>query len=83
MPFKSVLIIATCSAVSLMIAVINRPWLRKDFSIRIPQTGLGGFILIVLGLGIYQFFRPEKKKDVNNRKRQLLNFEIRSLGFSD
>lgn len=82
MPFKSVLIIASCSAVSLMVAVSIGHGLEKIFSPSIT-TGLGGFILIILGAGVlYQFFRPEKEKELQTQEKTIVNFEIRSLGLA-
>jgi putative sporulation protein YtaF len=80
MPFKSVLIIASCSAVSLLIAVSIGHGLSKILSPHITSS-LGGIILMGLGVGVlYQFFRPEKDKDLQNHEKTIVNFEIRSLG---
>lgn len=80
MPFKSIIIIASCSAVSLMIAVSIGHGITKILS---PHTtaSIGGIILMVLGSGVlYQFFRPEKDKDIQKYEKTIVNFEIRSLG---
>jgi putative sporulation protein YtaF len=80
MPLKSVLIIATCSAVSLMLAVSIGHGLAKILSPSITAS-LGGIILIALGAGVlYQFFRPEKEKGALQHEKTIVNFEIRSLG---
>jgi putative sporulation protein YtaF len=84
LPLKSVLIIATCSAISLMIAVSIGHGLEKILSPGITAS-LGGFILIALGAWIlYQFFRPEKEKDTEllEHEKLIINFEIRSLGIA-
>lgn len=84
LPLKSVLIIATCSAISLMIAVSIGHGLAKIFSPNITAS-LGGFILIALGAWVlYQFFRPEKEKDAEllEHEKLIINFEIRSLGIA-
>ncbi|QCJ43703.1 sporulation membrane protein YtaF [Bacillus sp. S3] len=82
MPFKSILIIATCSAVSLMIAVSIGHGLEKVLSPGITSS-LGGIILIALGAWVlYQFFRPEKEKEVLKHEKTIINFEIRSLGLA-
>jgi len=82
MPIKSVLIIATCSAVSLMIAVSIGHGLEKVLSPSITAS-MGGFILIALGVWVlYQFFRPEKEKEIVKYEKTIVNFEIRSLGLA-
>ncbi|HEY2419825.1 MAG TPA: sporulation membrane protein YtaF [Neobacillus sp.] len=80
MPFKSVLIIASCSAVSMMLAVSIGHGLEKILSPSITAS-LGGVILIALGAGVlYQFFRPEKEKEMQEHEKTIVNVEIRSLG---
>jgi putative sporulation protein YtaF len=84
LPLKSVLIIATCSAISLMIAVSIGHGLEKVLSPPITAS-LGGFILIALGAWVlYQFFRPEKDKETEilEHEKLIINFEIRSLGIA-
>ena len=84
LPLKSVLIIASCSAISLMIAVSIGHGLAKIFSPAITAS-LGGFILIALGVWVlYQFYRPEKEKDFDllEHEKLIVNFEIRSLGIA-
>lgn len=80
MPFKSVLIIAACSAVSLILAVTIGHGLQRILSPGIT-AGLGGMILIILGVWVlYQFFKPEKNREQENGEKTIVNFEIRSLG---
>ncbi|XJZ26443.1 sporulation membrane protein YtaF [Bacillota bacterium Lsc_1132] len=80
MPFKSVLIIASCSALSMLLAVSIGHGLASVLSPRITSS-LGGIILMVLGAGVViQFFRPEKDKDLQKHEKTIVNFEIRSLG---
>lgn len=80
MPFKSVVIIASCSAVSLMIAVSIGHGLSKILTPHITAS-LGGIILMGLGIAVlYQFFRPEKDKEFQSHEKTIVNFEIRSLG---
>jgi putative sporulation protein YtaF len=84
LPLKSVFIIATCSALSLMIAVSIGHALEKILSPTLTAS-LGGFILIALGAWVlYQFFRPEKEKDTEllEHEKLIINFEIRSLGIA-
>ncbi|OLS41452.1 sporulation membrane protein YtaF [Bacillus sp. MRMR6] len=82
LPIKSVLIIATCSAFSLIIAVSIGHALEQVFSPSVTKS-LGGFILIGLGVWVlYQFFRPEKEKEKVKHEKTIVNFEIRSLGIA-
>ncbi|WP_449621165.1 sporulation membrane protein YtaF [Robertmurraya sp. Marseille-Q9965] len=79
-PFKSILVIAGCSAISLIGAMavgqIIEAFLSPDMAEKI-----GGIVLILLGVWIlYQFFRPEKSKDVLPHEKIIVNFEIKSLG---
>ncbi|MCL6570322.1 MAG: sporulation membrane protein YtaF [Bacillus sp. (in: Bacteria)] len=82
MPIKSIIIIACCSALSLIIAVSIGHGLEKVLSPGITSS-LGGFILIALGAWVlYQFFQPEKEKEVLKYEQTIVNFEIRSLGLA-
>lgn len=82
MPVKSVLIIASCSAVSLMLAVSIGHGIEKVLSPSITAS-LGGFILIALGAWVlYKFFQPEKEKEFLEHEKTIVNFEIRSLGIA-
>ncbi|WP_462412462.1 sporulation membrane protein YtaF [Neobacillus sp. Marseille-QA0830] len=82
MPVKSVLIIAACSAISLLIAVSIGHGLSKVISPELT-TKLGGFLLICIGAYVlYQFFRPEKEKELIDEETTIVNFEIRSLGLA-
>jgi putative sporulation protein YtaF len=82
MPIKSVLIIATCSAISLIIAVSIGHGLEKVLPPSITEK-LGGIIMIGLGAWVlYQFFRPEKEKEMVNQEKMIVNFEIKSLGIA-
>jgi putative sporulation protein YtaF len=67
MPFKSIVIIACCSAVTLLPHSL---------------TGkLGGMILIAIGAWVlYQFFRPVKEMTQEESEKTLLNLEIKSFG---
>jgi len=82
MPLRSIIIIASCSAVSLMVAVSIGHGLERILSPKITSS-LGGIILIALGAWVlYQFFRPEKEKDVIEHEKTIVNFEIKSLGLA-
>ncbi len=79
-PFKSIAIIACCSAMTLMLAMLMGHLLEQFISPAVAEK-MGGIILIALGVWvIYQFFRPEKEKDVLPHEKVIINFEIKSLG---
>lgn len=79
-PFKSIIIIACCSAITLMLAMLMGHLLEQILSPKVTER-MGGIILIVLGAWvIYQFFQPEKEKDILPHEKVIINFEIKSLG---
>ncbi|WP_442595404.1 sporulation membrane protein YtaF [Neobacillus sp. D3-1R] len=79
-PLKSIFIIATCSAVSLLVAAGLGHFLARILSPEITDQ-LGGLILIGLGAWVlFQFFRPEKNKELVTIEKTIVNFEIKSLG---
>ena len=79
-PFKSIAIIACCSALTLTIAMLIGHLLQQFMSSEFAGK-MGGVILIILGgWVIYQFFRPEKEKDILPHEKVIINFEIKSLG---
>jgi putative sporulation protein YtaF len=79
-PFKSIIIIATCSAFSLLIAAGFGKVLAKILSPNVTDH-IGGIILILLGAWVlYQFFRPEKNKELVSIEKTIFKFEIKSLG---
>ena len=78
-PIKSIAVIATCSAVVLMAAMMIGHLIESFFS---PDMAgkLGGAVLIIIGGWIlYQFFR-EDKTELLCHEKIILNFEIKSLG---
>lgn len=78
-PFKSILIIAMCTAVSLGIAMLAGQILQKLLSPEFANR-LGGSILIFIGaLVIYQFLKKDKDSpDIH--EKLVFNWEIKSLG---
>ncbi|MBN6887960.1 putative sporulation protein YtaF [Cytobacillus horneckiae] len=79
-PIKSILIIACCSAFTLLISMGIGHTIARFISPAFADS-LGGIILIVLGAWVlYQFFRPEKVKEVLPHEKIIVNFEIKSLG---
>lgn len=79
-PVKSLLIIALCSAFSLLAAMllghlissfIDPEWTKR----------MGGIILIAIGAWVlYQFNKPSKDLSKEEREKTLFNLEIKSLG---
>ncbi|WP_264803472.1 sporulation membrane protein YtaF [Cytobacillus sp. NCCP-133] len=79
-PFKSISIIACCSAITLMAALSIGHLIEAFLSPALAES-LGGIILVLLGAWVlYQFFRPEKAKDALPHEKTIVNFEIKSLG---
>lgn len=79
-PFKSILIISGCSAVTLVMAMFIGHLIQQFISPELAEK-TGGVILIALGGWIiYQFFRPDKEKDVLLHGKMIVNLEIKSLG---
>ena len=79
-PFKSIAIIACCSALTLTIAM-SIGHLLQQFCHQYSLRKMGGIILIILGVWvIYQFFRSEKEKDILPHEKVIINLEIKSLG---
>jgi putative sporulation protein YtaF len=83
-PFKSIIIIACCSAATLMIAMFLGHVIGQ-FLTPVFSEKIGGIILIALGgWVIYQFFHSEKEKEKQKdelpHEKVIVNFEIKSLG---
>jgi putative sporulation protein YtaF len=79
-PFKSIAIIACCSAMTLTIAMLLGHLLQQLMSPVFAEK-MGGVILIIIGgWVIYQFFRSDKEKDLLPHEKVIINFEIKSLG---
>ncbi|ANX13169.1 sporulation membrane protein YtaF [Fictibacillus arsenicus] len=78
-PFRSILIIAICSAVTFLFSMFLGFTLEKFITQKTGEV-LGG--LILLGIGIYslwQVFLPEKE-NIDTEPKNLVLFEIKSLG---
>jgi putative sporulation protein YtaF len=79
-PLKSIFIIACCSAVTLLVAMLVGDLMTRVFPMYITER-LGGFILVLIGAWVlYQFFRPEKEVSEDETEKTLINFEIKTLG---
>ena len=79
-PLKSILIIAGCAAITLMVAMLVGHLVQQFMSPAFAEK-IGGIILIILGgWVIYQFFHGEKEKEALPHEKVIVNFEIKSLG---
>lgn len=80
MPLNSILIIACCSGLTLLIAMLVGHVISRIFSPSFAES-IGGIILILLGGWIlYQYFKPSKEKEILTEEKNIINFEIKSLG---
>jgi putative sporulation protein YtaF len=79
-PFKSIAVIACCSALSLGIAMMIGEFIGQFISAAAAEK-TGGIILIFLGCWVlYQYFKPEKQLDDQFAEKMIFNYEIKSLG---
>lgn len=79
-PLKSILIIACCSAATLSIAMMIGHVIVRFISPEAAGT-VGGVILIGIGAWVlYQFFRPEKERELLPHEKTIVTLEIKSLG---
>jgi putative sporulation protein YtaF len=79
-PLASIVIIACCSAVMILVAMIVGNFLTLVLPPYIVDK-LGGIILVLLGAWVlYQFFRQEQESAHVVIEKTLLNVEIKSLG---
>lgn len=80
LPYRSLVIIATCSAVFFLAAMGVGSMIESVISPKVAEK-LGGIILMAIGLWIVLQNRRTKKKAVNGNKEQtIVHFEIKSLG---
>ncbi len=80
-PFKSIFIIACCSAMTLLASMMIGQLLIKVLPPVVTER-LGGAILILIGAWVlYQFFRSNEQEDIDDyNEKTLFNVEIKSLG---
>ncbi|WP_445489524.1 sporulation membrane protein YtaF [Niallia sp. 03133] len=79
-PFKSIFIIACCSGFTLLVGMFFGHIISRIFSSSYAES-IGGIILILLGIWIlFQFFQPTKEKEIITHEKNIINFEIKSLG---
>ncbi|MDQ0255058.1 putative sporulation protein YtaF [Evansella vedderi] len=85
LPFLSLLLIASFSAVTILIAMGLGGLIQQLISPALAES-LGGIILIGIGIwAIYQIYRPANndhkgKKENSNEKETIINLEIKRLG---
>ncbi|MGO4888676.1 sporulation membrane protein YtaF [Anaerobacillus sp. MEB173] len=80
LPFRSLLFIASCSAVSILIAMGFGNIAQYYLSPKTAET-IGGFILISIGLwALYQVYRPAKRDKKTKDDDVIVSFEIKMLG---
>jgi putative sporulation protein YtaF len=78
-PFRSIMIIAICSAVTFLLSMLLGFTLEQFITKKTGEV-LGG--LILLGIGVYslwQVFLPEKE-NIEKEPKNIVLFEIKSLG---
>lgn len=80
-PFKSIFVIACCSAGTMLGAMFLGELLTRIFPVYITEK-LGGFILMLIGAWVlYQFFRPTRETvEEEEVEKTLINFEIKTFG---
>ncbi|MRX71764.1 sporulation membrane protein YtaF [Bacillus lacus] len=79
-PFRAILIIACCSAATLLAAMLAGSFLAGFLPDHLADH-IGGGILVILGAWIlYQFFRPMKEPAKEKTEKMILKFEIKTLG---
>lgn len=79
-PLKSIIVIACCSAFTLMGAMAIGQIIEAFISTKIAEI-VGGIVFILLGAWfLLQFFRKDKSKEGLTHKKEIVKFEIKSLG---
>lgn len=81
LPFKSLLFIAGCSAISILVAMGFGTVIQQYISPSFAEA-LGGIILILIGAwALYQVFRPTKDEhEAVEKDKVIVNFEIKMFG---
>ncbi|WP_165997055.1 sporulation membrane protein YtaF [Bacillus sp. Cs-700] len=79
-PFKSILIISICSAISMLIAMGFGSLLQLWISDIVAQRIGGGILIALGGWVLYQMIRNNKEVEKTVSERILLHYEIRSIG---
>mgnify|MGYP001252649551 CR=1 FL=1 len=79
LPIRSLIIIATCSAVFFLAAMGVGSMIEALISPTIAEK-LGGIILVIIGLWIVYQSRRTNKKSTHKKEHTLVHVEIKSLG---
>ncbi|MFD0768298.1 sporulation membrane protein YtaF [Bacillus sp. CGMCC 1.60114] len=78
-PLKSIIVIAICSAVVMILSMGIGHMIAQVFS-PVLATRIGGLVLVAIGAWVlYQFFQSHKKEEVQQEEK-VWNLEIASLG---
>lgn len=78
-PFKSIVVISICSAVSLGVAMLIGDFIGQHVSQGAAEK-TGGVILILLGIWlVFQFFKKDTM-ETQSKEKMVFNYEIKSLG---
>ncbi|WP_078545163.1 sporulation membrane protein YtaF [Litchfieldia alkalitelluris] len=81
-PFKSIVMIACCSALTLLVAMVVGNTISTFLSPQFAEM-IGGAVLVLIGCWIlYQFFKPssDSSNEEGKQKKTLVKVEIKSLG---
>lgn len=80
LPIRSLLLIAGCSATSILIAMVFGNIIQTYLSPTVSEM-IGGIILILIGAwATYQAVRPAENQEITKEDKIILNFEIKVLG---
>ncbi|MDG5786968.1 sporulation membrane protein YtaF [Evansella sp. AB-P1] len=81
LPLLSLLFIASCSAISILLAMGIGGMIQQFISPSLAES-IGGIILICIGLwAIYQLYRPAKTERKSKKEREtIVNLELKKLG---
>ncbi|PHA00710.1 sporulation membrane protein YtaF [Bacillus pseudomycoides] len=78
-PLKSIIVIAICSAVVMILSMGIGHMIAQVFS-PVLATRIGGLVLVAIGAWVlYQFFQSDKKEEAPQEEK-VWNLEIASLG---
>lgn len=78
-PFKSILVISSCSFFVLMLAMGIGSFIEMYISYHAAER-IGGIILIVIGIWVLLQFFTSNSDEENPGKPKIVEFEIKSLG---
>lgn len=79
LPFRSLVIIAVCSATFFLAAMGVGSMIESIVSASLAEK-LGGLILVAIGIWIIYQTRRTSKKSKESKENMLVHFEIKSLG---